>query len=331
MADISELDVQDDAALRAFYDVEVAAHAADRAHPVNRTFPQLRQMARHPSAYYRRVLLAAREGERIVGTADLGLTQQDNLHLAQLEVRVLPGARRRGIGTALHDEVVRRARADGRTSFLGAVNQPSTDEISGGTAFARGLGYEAVHAEDHLVLSLPCPPGRLASSSPRVDGYEILTWAGHAPEEIVAAYADMHTQMGRDAPSGEVDHEPVTIDVARIRTDEERLSASYLDLVAAARRTSDGVLGGYTLLHLPHDLDFAVQDDTLVMPGHRGHGLGRALKVTLLQQLGAQHPERGLVHTWNGTGNEYMQRINRELGFRPVELEVEMQRKVVDA
>jgi GNAT superfamily N-acetyltransferase len=330
MIEISDLDVHDDAALRAFYDVEVAAHAADRAHPVNRTFPQLRQMARRPSAYYRRILLAAREGERIVGTADLGLTLQDNLHLAQLEVRVLPEARRRGVGTALHDEVVRRARADGRTTFLGEVHQPSLDEISGATAFARGLGYEPVHAEDHLVLALPCPPGLLPSVPPQVDGYEILPWAGRAPEDVVAAYADMHTQMGRDAPSGEVDHEPVTIDVARIRTDEERLSASYLDLVAAARRTSDGVFGGYTLLHLPHDLDYAVQDDTLVMPGHRGHGLGLALKVTLLRQLGSQHPERSLVHTWNATGNDYMQRINRQLGFRPVELEVEMQRKVTD-
>src|SRR5690242_19691173 len=218
MIDISDLDVQDDEALRAFYDVEVAAHAADRAHPVNRTFPQLRQMTRRPGAYYRPVLLTAREGERIVGTADLGLTQQDNLHLAQLEVRVLPEARRRGVGTALHDEVVRRARADGRTTFLGETNQPSTDEISGATAFARRLGYQAVHAEDHLLLALPCPPGLLASVPSQIDGYEILTWAGHVPEEVVAAYADMHTQMGRDAPSGEADHDPVTIDVARIRT-----------------------------------------------------------------------------------------------------------------
>jgi GNAT superfamily N-acetyltransferase len=330
MAEISELDVHDDRALREFYDVEVAAHAADRPHAVHRTFPQLRQMAQRPSPYYRRVLLAAREGDRIVGTADLGLTQQDNLHLADLEVRVLPEARRRGIGTALHDEVVRLARAEGRTTFLGEVNQPSVDEISGAIAFARRHGFEAVHQEDHLVLELPCPPERLASLPSGVEGYEIVTWSDRAPDDLVDAYAAMLTQMGTDHPTGEVDHTPVVIDVARIREGEKRLAEAYLDVVAAARRISDGVLGGYTLMHLAHDEGFAVQDDTLVMPEHRGHGLGLALKVTVLRLLSAHHSERRVVHTWNAVDNTFMQRINRELGFQRVELEVEMQRKDAD-
>jgi len=330
MIDISELDVHDGAALRAFYDVEVAAHAADRAHPVDRTFPQLRQMARRPSAYYRRILLAAREGDRIVGTADLGLTQQDNLHLADLEVRVLPEARRRGIGTALHDEVVRRAHADGRTTFLGEVNQPSIDEISGAISFARRLGFRVVHQEDHLVLELPYPPERLASLPSGVEGYDIVTWSDRTPDELVDAYAAMLTQMGTDHPTGEVDHAPVVIDVARVREGEKRLAESCLDVVAAGRRISDGVFGGYTLMHLPHDEDFAVQDDTLVMPEHRGHGLGQALKATVLRLLAERHPERRVVHTWNAVDNAFMQRINRELGFQRVELEVEMQRKDAD-
>jgi GNAT superfamily N-acetyltransferase len=330
MTEISELDVHDDRALREFYDVEVAAHAADRPHAVNRTFAQLRQLARRPSPYYRRVLLVAREGDRIVGTADLGLTQQDNLHLADLEVRVLPEARRRGIGTALHDEVVRRARADGRTTFLGEVNQPSIDEISGAIYFARRLGFRAVHQEDHLVLELPYPPERLASLPSGVEGYEIVTWSDRTPDELVDAYAAMLTQMGTDHPTGEVDHAPVVIDVARVREGEKRLAESYLDVVAAARRISDGVFGGYTLMHLPHDEDFAVQDDTLVMPEHRGHGLGQALKATVLRLLAERHPERRVVHTWNAVDNAFMQRINRELGFQRVELEVEMQRKDAD-
>jgi hypothetical protein len=67
------------------------------------------------------------------------------------------------------------------------------------------------------------------------------------------------------------------------------------------------------------------------MPEHRGHRLGITLKATVLRLLAADHPERRLIHTWNGVGNAPMQAINRTLGFRPVEVLLEMQRKDRDA
>ena len=93
MIEIAELEGADEATLRAFYDVEIAAHALERPYAVHRTFPQLCQMAAGGSEYFRRTLLVAREGGRILGTADLGRPLRDNLHLADLEVRVLPDAR----------------------------------------------------------------------------------------------------------------------------------------------------------------------------------------------------------------------------------------------
>src|SRR4051794_6696041 len=141
MTDIVELERHDEAALREFYDVEVAAQTADRPYAVLRTFPQLCQMARGGSAYFQRTFLVARERGRIVGTADLGRSLRDNLHLADVEVRVLPDARRRGIGRALHDEAVARGRADGRSTFLGEAHQPTGSASSPATAFACALGY----------------------------------------------------------------------------------------------------------------------------------------------------------------------------------------------
>jgi GNAT superfamily N-acetyltransferase len=326
MPEISELAPEDDAGLREFYEVEAAAFRVDHPYAVLRTYPQLLQMVRRPSPYYRRILLTARDAGRIVGTADLGLTAEDNLHLADLEVRVLPEARRQGIGRQLHDEVVRRARADGRTTLLGEVNQP-LQGASPGYRFATALGYAVVHEQDHHVLPLPVPASRLDALWSLPDGYEIVTWRDRAPDDVVDAFAAMHTQMGRDAPTGEVDHEPIEITVERIREGERRIAEAYDDFVAVARRRSDGVLGGYTVVHLAHGADYVVQDDTLVMPDHRGHGLGMALKVTMLRILAAERPERRLVHTWNALENSFMQRINSDLGFRPVEHELEMQRK----
>jgi GNAT superfamily N-acetyltransferase len=327
MADIRELEVSDDAALREFFDVEQAAHRADRPHVVLRTFEELRQMARRPSPYYRRTLLVARDGGRIVGVADLGRTVEDNLHLADLAISVLPRARRRGIGRALHDEAVRLARADGRTTILGEVIVAHEGATSPGLGFASALGFEVVHREDHQVLELPPPSQHPAATADAVPGYEIVTWGNRVPGAPVEDYAAMLTQMGPDVPTGGIAHQPNVIDVDRIRAGEERLVESCDQVVAAARRTADGVLGGYTLIELPHGQDHVVQNDTLVMPDHRGHGLGIALKSAVLALLAAEHPERTTVHTWNAVDNAPMQRINRELGFRPVELELEVQRR----
>jgi GNAT superfamily N-acetyltransferase len=331
MTEISVLDPGDESALRDFYDVEQAAAHADRSYAVLHTYAQLEQLARRPSPYYHRLLLVARDADRIVGAATLGRPQQDNLHLAELEISVLPEARRRGIGRALHDEAVRRARADGRTTFLAEVAQPSHGDPSSGCLFASALGFEEVLRNDHVVLDLPIPAERSSSLPGGADGYDVVTWGDRTPDDLVDAYAAMLSQMGTDHPTGGVDHTPVVIDVDRIREGEKRTAEAYTDVVAAARRASDGVFGGYTLVHLPHDRDYVVQDDTLVMPEHRGHGLGMALKAAVLRILASEHPERRLIHTWNAVDNAPMQRINRSLGFRPVELELEMQRKDVDA
>lgn len=331
MVEISELDPEDDAGLRDYHDVEQAAYRVDHPQAVLRTFPQLLQLARRPSSYFRRTLLVARDAGTFIGTAELGLTVEDNLQLALFQVRVVPAARRRGVGRALHEELVRRARAAGRTTWLGEVNQPLEGESSPAYGFATALGYAVVQEQDHQLLRLPVDVARLGAFPGIPSGYEVVIWGNRAPDDLVEAYAAMHTQMGRDAPSGEVDHQPVEITVGRVREGEERTVAAHDQIVAVARRRSDGVFGGYTLAYLVHGADYVVQDDTLVMPDHRGRGLGMALKVAVLELLAAEHPERRVIHTWNAVENTFMQRINRDLGFRPVERELEMQRKDPDA
>jgi hypothetical protein len=86
--------------------------------------------------------------------------------------------------------------------------------------------------------------------------------------------------------------------------------------VAAARRREDGVFGGYSMLLVPHGADHGWQDDTLVMPEHRGHRLGAALKSANYAGL----PDRICsVHTWTAPTNIAMHHTNTALGFRVVE------------
>ena len=119
--EILRLDVHDDAATRAFHDVEQAAARHDRPHAVTRTYDALLNAWRNPSDYRRYLPLVAVVDGVVVGAADLGFSLQDNTHLADLEVSVLPEHRRRGVGRALHDEATRLRVAGGRTSACGEV------------------------------------------------------------------------------------------------------------------------------------------------------------------------------------------------------------------
>ncbi|MCW2765436.1 MAG: family N-acetyltransferase [Nocardioides sp.] len=325
--EIVEVDPKDDAALREFHEVEQSAIVEDRPDQLSRSFDALANSVRHPNPYRSSTLLTALVDGAVVGTAQLDLELQDNQHLAGSEINVAPVFRRRGIGRALHDEVTTRRRAAGRPSIIGEVYV--VGDSSAGFEFATALGYRSAHVEAHLVLDLPPSVEALdalaARAEPALASYEIVTWGDRSPDEYAEAYCAMKTQMADDVPTGELDHEPIVVDLDRLRTTEERTARSYHQLIAAARRTSDGTMSGYSQMFLPHGEGHVIQDDTLVMPDHRGHRLGTALKLANLRAVLDEHPERQRVHTWTALGNEAMLRTNADFGFRQAELMHEMQ------
>lgn len=333
MTRILEVDPQDESILRAYFETEQAAMWADRPDAMLRTWESVRFSAQHPGPYYRRTLLVALADDgRVVGTADLGRSIGDNERVADLEVTVLPDSRRRGIGTLLHDEGVRRAREDGRTTVCGEVHiaEGVSDGDSAAYAFATALGFETVHLEHHLVLGLPVDAGHLddlrASVADRAAAYDVVTWGDRCPDEYATAYCAMNTQMSNDVPVGEVDYEPIVYDEERLRSSETRTARSYHQLLAAARR-ADGTFGGYTQLYLPHGETDVIQDDTLVMPEHRGHRLGTILKLANIEVLQRDHPDRAKIHTWTDPDNHAMYRTNLGFGFTVAERLHEVQRK----
>jgi GNAT superfamily N-acetyltransferase len=328
MTEISELDVHDDRALREFHDTEVAAVRAAFPHQVIRTFDALK-MVREPSPYHRRILLVARDAGAIVGVTDIGLSLGDNQHLASLQVQVAPGRQREGIGRALHDAAAARCRQEGCTTVVGEANVAAgmTDEEGPAYAFAVAMGARSVHEEVHLLLDLPASP----PVPPAEPDWQVVTWLNHCPPEYVAAYCEMRTQMDNDVPRGELDYEPFVFDEQRLRVQEARVARLYHQIVAVARREADGVLGGYSVVFLPFGETYAHQDDTLVMPAHRGRRLGSRLKLATLEIIQRDHPERVAIHTWTDPGNHAMQRTNRALGFRPVDQMHEMQSTIAPA
>ena len=63
-----------------------------------------------------------------------------------------------------------------------------------------------------------------------------------------------------------------------------------------------------------------------VLPDHRGHRLCLAIKVLLHQQVRTLHPGVGLIATGNATTNRWMNDVNEQLGYRPVDRNLEPQK-----
>lgn len=283
MVEVVEVDPHDDAALREYWETEQSAIRHDRPEAITRTWDFFRSSTTTPGAFHRRELLAARVAGRTVGVADLGFWLRDNDHLTGLEVNVLAGHRRRGIGRELAAEAERRRRAAGRTAVCGEAYVPhgQAPDTTPAWLFARATGMSSVHQEDHLVL----------------------------------------------VPSGGLDVQAVVWDEDRLRSGEQRTSRSFHQVIAAARSREDGALVGYSQLYLPHGESHVLQDDTLVMPVHRGHRLGTLLKLSSLAVLQREHPERRTVHTWTDPDNVAMYRTNVGFGYVATERMHEMQRR----
>ena len=145
-------------------------------------------------------------------------------------------------------------------------------------------------------------------------------WTGPCPEELVQAWAELRTAMSVDVPTGGLTREAVVVTPERVRVEDSRLAAGWQTLRAMAV-DEGGTPVAYSVLHLPRtNPEHALQDDTLVLRAHRGHGLGTRVKVANLRQLAAlADPGRRWLHTYTAQDNAAMQRVNARFGFRAVE------------
>jgi ADP-ribose pyrophosphatase YjhB (NUDIX family)/GNAT superfamily N-acetyltransferase len=323
---VREIDPADLALFDEWYDVLRAGAVAGREAALVVGREALGYSLRNPGPLKRRLAVGAFEDDRVLGAMLFEYRLNDNPDAVEVEIDVPPEHRRRGIGTALWQWAVTRAAQLGRTIFQAELGVPS--EPWAGAAFASKLGFAVEHVEDHLVVPLPYDEVRLEElrlDAGSLDGYQLTSWAGVCPPEHQQAYADLHTAMDHDVPTGGMTREVVPWTVERLQANEQRIDRNYLALVTMAH-TLSGAPAGYTLIYLPRaDASHAQQDDTLVLREHRGHSLGTHLKLANLDQLAKHRTTQRLLHTWTALSNTPMQKVNARFGFRPVEQHRELE------
>jgi GNAT superfamily N-acetyltransferase len=277
-------------------------------------------------------LIGANDGATMVGSGLAFLPLKDNLHLAAFDVYVPPGLRRRGIGSALLARCEELAAAQGRTTWLGDVRAP-LEEDNDDVRWAAVRGYATANVDGVKVVDLAATADRLpalrALAEERLGDYRLEWWTDPAPEERLASLAAAMRRFVEEIPLGDLDFQPQAWTAERLRGREDRRAAQRrVQLVVAALSPADEVVG-YTKLTLsPHAPRLADIDDTLVLPGHRGHRLGLGMKVLLHQKVRELFPGAELIATGNATVNQWMNDVNEQLGYRLVDRCLELQKVV---
>ena len=259
----------------------------------------------------------------MVGAGWLSLSQLDNLDTAWSFVAVEPELRGRGIGAVVLESLVDLARLDGRTQLLSNAGVPFEERDSSPViAWAERNGFSVANVEIQRNLELPVDADLLesiaAEAAEKQGDYEIRTYVGPLPDELLQSWCDLDNRFVLEAPMGDVDLEagattPENAAGAGPGQREDR--AHRLLLGRGARRQGRREQRPRRPAAKPTRRTSGARSCTR---DHRGHRLGAALKVANLKALMERQPELPRVVTTNAETNAWMVAINDRLGFRPV-------------
>lgn len=298
---------------------------------------EIRVLMQEPSLRYLKLGWSGIAGGRVVTSGFLRAPLQDNPDRAEIAVHTVPDARGRGYGAAMLAHLEADARGRGRTILVGESAWAYTDGPDGGAApgprFAAAHGFELALGDVKRELRLPLAEGVLdelaAEAAPYHRDFELRSFAGPVPEELLGGWARLTSSLMTEAPTGDLDVEPEAADPALVREGEalaERQGRRKYNTVAL---DASGDVVAYTdLATTVHEPGRAYQWGTLVRRDARGHRLGLAVKVANLRLLQDERPDIERLTTYNAEVNAHMVAVNERLGFVPVARLGEFQKKL---
>ena len=331
--EISALDpaTLSDADAAALAGITNAADAVDAPHldPVDASYVRHKHAHGHDLRPTHGLLVARTADEQAVGYIELYSQHWDNPQMLGLGVETHPDHRGRGVGDALLKRAVGIARAEGRTQLLGDAWADSHRarfwERHQYPVAARASNRRLVLTDlNHVELA-----ELLARAEGASPGYELVDLPNPAPDELVDDLLTLHLAMN-DEPLDDLQLHDAQWPADRFRAFEQAMTVRGCRLHRLlARCTSDGELGGHTVVVVEEDRPWVgFQEDTAVVAGHRGHKLGLRLKIEMLALLAEREPQLRHIDTWNADSNRHMIAVNDAIGCVVVGRGVEVQREL---
>jgi mycothiol synthase len=254
--------------------------------------------------------LLAEEDGAAVGAGRLTPGWHSPAGVVRSDVRVLPSARGRGIGSALLAELQRRADALGALTL--EVEVRDDDPVS--LAWTESNGFEEVGRSVRLALDLT------AIAEPPIDppaGIEIVTWA-ERPELAPGIY-EVACEAYPDEPgTADVEMEPFEGWLSQdMQGSGDRPEAVFVALAG-------GEVAGYAKLAMSVRPGYVMHDMTGVKRSFRGRGIASALKRAEIAW--AKREGFCRLETFNDELNAPIRALNEKHGYRPARGSVTLRR-----
>jgi GNAT superfamily N-acetyltransferase len=261
--------------------------------------------------------LAATVAGQLVGTLRFRLHAPPNQDFADAAIVVRPDHRRRGIGSALLEAAVELAENAGATS----LSTGFPDAAAGGAgaiALASAHGFSPTLREVRSLQPIAAARVHQELAARRHPPYRLVHHAAGLPEELFEPFVAARNTM-REAPPPKAGFDLGGWSVADLRSmfDAGDSRGETLHAVCALFEEPSGVaVAAMTLLVVsPTRPTRAQQADTVVVPQHRGRGLGLWVKANAALIVADQHPQVVEVETWNALENVHMLQVNAALGY----------------
>jgi mycothiol synthase len=271
------------------------------------------------------------DGGSIIASLFVGVGfYDDNRHLIQGGISVLPEHRRQGIATSFLPKIVEIAEANQRTLFVTGTDST----VPAGQAFAEKLGAsKGIETHTNQLVLADVDMSMLQTwvddANIKAKDFEMGLWTETYPEEEIEAIAKLFNVMN-DAPRGDLQIEDFTVKPEHLREATTSMKANGVEWCELyVRHKPSGELAGFTGVYWdPENPENLGQGGTGVLPKYRGHGLGKWLKAAMIQKVLAERPVVKRIRTGNADSNAAMLAINHALGFKPYIAEIGWQIEV---
>ena len=247
----------------------------------------------------------------------------------ECDVLVARDRRRQGVGSRFMVLICDKTIEEGRS----LLTWSTFDAVPAAECFSRAAGGHVARVNRTSELTLAGLDWAMveqwsSAARPRGLGYSVEIIDGPIPVPLRGDAAKFHHIM-QTAPQDDLDVGDVIIGTDFVADlDRALIESGRGRWTVFVRDPAGSCVGGTEVTFEPGDHSMVHQQNTGIDPAHRGLGLAKWVKATMLEHLRDERPAVRRVRTGNAFSNAPMLAINDALGFEVVSTSTDWQAEV---